>query len=198
MTRKFLIIPLMLAIVIFGHSSLFAGDRTLSVKRLGVQFDCPDGFVLGRFQEEKWPESMNREGYESPFKNAAVLAEPDQLKTPSGQEFAVKEIPVGEIPVIWLTRLSGKRAKFTKSFLREGYEKNIGEHSVYQLPGFPGPYGDAAFYYLIPIEGGDLLEIAAHRLYFRGADSESGEPKKTTYDKIIEQLIGTLSFEASP
>ncbi len=175
-----------------------AEEGGVFIDRLGISFSQPRGFALGRFKEEPLPPSLTNEGYDSPFKNAAVLVEPEELEMPSGQAAQVQAIPVGEVPVIWIDRLRGNRARFNRSLLREGQAKSIGRHTAYQLPGFPGPYGDSAFYYLIPLDGGDVIEIGAHKFYFRAARSPAaGELGETRYDRIIEKLIATLTVPAS-
>lgn len=198
MPGKWFIIAVAVVLMLFGHTSAFAGSPTKIVPRLGIQFDLPDSFIMGRFKEDKLPESLAEQGYEAPFKNAAVLVEPGELQTPSGQVFRSDEIPVGDIPVIWLDRLRGDKARFMKAMLREGEKKSIGGHAVYQLPGFPGPYGDSVFYYLLPVDGGDVLEFGAHKFYFRGVHPKSGDPAQTHYDRTIEQVIATLEFISAP
>ena len=153
------------------------------VDRLGIDFEYPERFVVGRFQKEELLPSMKIKNYQSPFENAVVLVELDQL-----MKFSAEKIPLGEIPVIWVDRMRDKKSRFMKSLLKEGHKKNIGAHEVYQLPGYPGPYGDAVYYYLLPLANGDLLEFGAHKLFFRNADP----PPATDYDQIIEKIITTL------
>jgi hypothetical protein len=198
MPGKSLIIAVAVILMLFGHTSAFAGSPTKNVPRLGIQFDLPNNFIVGRFKAEKLPESLAEQGFEAAFKNAAVLVEPGELQTPSGQVFRSDEIPVGDIPVIWLDRLRGNKARFMKAMLKEGEKKSIGGHVVYQLPGFPGPYGDSAFYYILPVDGGDVLEFGAHKFYFRGVHPKSEDPAQTHYDRIIEQVIATLEFISAP
>jgi len=156
------------------------------VDRLGIEFEYPDRFVAGRFQKEELPPSMEIKDYQSPLENAIVLVEPDQL-----MKFSAEEIPLGEIPVIWIDRMRDKKSRFMKSMLKEGYKKIIGLHEVYQLPGYPGPYGDAAYYYLLPLANGDILEFGAHKLFFHNADPSPA----TDYDQIIEKIITTLNAQ---
>jgi len=193
-----LAMALILAVLSLPASLISAEEGGVFIERLGISFNRPEGFKLGRFKELPMPPSLEIEGYDSPFKDAAVLVEPAELASPRGQVYSVQAIPVGEVPVIWIDRLRGNRARFNRSLLREGQAKSIGPLTVYQLPGFPGPYGDSAFYYLIPLEGGDMIEIGAHKFYFRAAHSPArGELGETHYDNIIETLIATLSVSAS-
>ena len=150
-----------------------------------------DRFVEGRFQKEELPPSMEIKNYQSPFVNAVVLVEPDQL-----MKFSANKIPLGEIPVIWIDRMRDKKSRFMKSMLREGNKKTIGAHEVYQLPGYPGPYGDAVYYYLLPLANGDLLEFGAHKLFFRNVDPKNPEQSPATdYNQIIEKIIATLKAQ---
>ena len=184
LSMKILVALVALAFSIPGLA--LAESISIAVDRLGIQFEYPDRFVAGRFQKEELPPSMKIKNYQSPFENAVVLVEPDQL-----MKFSAEKIPVGEIPVIWIDRMRDKKSRFMKSMLIEGYKKNIGAHEVYQLPGYPGPYGDALYYYLLPLANGDILEFGAHNLFFRNADP----PPATDYDQVIEKIITTLEAE---
>ena len=96
-------------------------------------------------------------------------------------KFSAGKIPVGGIPAIWIDRLRHKKSRFMKSMLKEGYKKTIGTHEVYQLPDYPGPYRDAAYFYLLPLANGDLLEFAAHKIFFRNVDPQNPEQSPATH-----------------
>jgi hypothetical protein len=106
---------------------------------------------------------------DSSFNNAIVLIEPKQLR-----EFPLMEIPVGEVPTISFNLLRGTRASFAKrQFFKD----------------------DQAFYYLVPAEMHDVLEIIAHRYYFR--DDPIGridKLPKTNYDTVIENIVRSMEF----
>ena len=56
------------------------------------------------------------------------------------------------------------------------------------LPGYPGPYGDKALYYLVPLKDGSILEIVAPKSYIEDAQQE----QPTHYDTVIRGLIESL------
>ena len=69
---------------------------------------------------------------------------------------------------------------------------------MYRLPGYPGPYGDQAFYYLIPISEKRIVEAAAHRYYFRSGKKEmSANPPGTDYGAVIESILKSLKTTES-
>ena len=129
-----------------------------------------------------------------PFENAVVLVEPGQLR---GR--APSAVPVGEVPTIAVDVQSGSDAAFKRaSFLKSDYAVTIGGRTVYRLPGYPGPYGDQAFYYLIPFTDGRLAEITAHRFYFRDPKPAGAtEHARTRYDRVIESVIVPTFKETS-
>lgn len=59
-----------------------------------------------------------------------------------------------------------------------------------KFPGFPGPYGSAAFCYLVPLRDGAVLEFTGHRSFLETPRGDTG------YDRVIEQIIGTLVIDA--
>ncbi len=169
--------------------------KTHSDKKLGIRFQYPARFVVGAFKRESYPAEMIERGFDPPFKNSIVLVEPGQLLNHPRDA-----IPGGEIPALWLDVLSGTRAEFTgRQFLREPYRITLGGHTAYRLPGFPGPYGDQAHYYLLPLANGNILEVSGHRYYFRDAkDRQSGNPPETRYGKVIEAILQSLETDTRP
>jgi len=177
---------------------------------LGVQFEYPAKFVIGRYHAPQIPEipaEMKALGIGAPFKNAVVLVEPRELGT-----YGTDSIPVGEVATISLELKKGFQAQFTKqNFCQDKFKQKIGTHTVYRLPGFPGPYGENAFYYLIPVDTG-IIEIVAHKTFLRqltqaGQALQGGDPTAlarvqkaldspalTNYDKDIEAIIKTIEM----
>lgn len=178
-----------------GHATAEDVNQKHSSTALGISFEFPSRFLIGEFQKEEQPKGLRDSGIESSFNSSVVLVEPTQLG-----ELPLMAIPVGEVPTISLNLQSGQHASFTKRMFFKGeYEKTIGAHTVYQLPGYPGPYGDQAYYYLIPASADNVLEIMAHRYYFR--DGTGGRPEvlpETGYDKYIENIIQSLEFNQGP
>lgn len=156
--------------------------KTYSNDSLGIEFKYPDRFQIGSYAKVEL-------AIEMPFNNAVVLVESKQL-----QDFQLNSIPVGEVPTISLNIPSGSRASAMEElFFKTDFKTQIGGFTVYKLPGIPGPYGDQAFYYLVSLPDHKVLEVMAHRYYFRekGSASQGGHPR-TNYDKDIEELIRTL------
>jgi hypothetical protein len=117
---------------------------------------------------------------EPPFRNAVVLLSRDVLG-----DHDVQAIPVGELPVIWIDRSTFVEGAF-RAFLPESTYETRGL-TVTRFPGYPGPYGDQAYYYLVDLGGGDYVELGAHRYWFR-----TEEDVETRYDEVIETIIPTL------
>lgn len=153
---------------------------------LGIEFDHPPNLTAGRYAIEPLPPSALQAGLKSPFANAVVLVEPGQLKG-----HAAAAVPVGAVPTIAVDVRTGRDADFRRAnFLRPEFAITIGGRNVFRLPGFPGPYGDRAFYYLIPFPDGRLAEITAHRFYFNDpGPAGSTERARTGYDQVIESVI---------
>jgi hypothetical protein len=147
--------------------------------RLSLRFRYPGSFVVGRFAEERLPPGADAQGFESPFRDAVVLVEPGQLG-----DFPLEAIPVGEVPTI---SVEWVKNPIIFSLLREGTEMMIGGRRAFRFPGYPGPYGDQAHYYVVEMGPGRYLELMAHRSYFRDA-----EMRETAYDHVIEAVIASL------
>lgn len=165
-----------------GESSAQTADQEVTeFPRIGLRFTVPEGFMVGRFAPDSMPPEAAEAGIESPWKNAVVLAEPDQL---SG--FPIDAIPLGEIPVVWVDRPAS-----TTSVLGRVIETDstfeISAGTVFRYPGFPGPYGDQAFYFVVKLGDKDYAEVAAHRFLFRTTDMEPSH-----YDEAILLILGSL------
>ena len=100
-------------------------------------------------------------------------------------------IPVGKGIGIVLKLDTGKNGKFILEIVSNGEKKRTGSHTVYTLPGAPGPYGDAAFFYVLPASDNLVIEVMGSKEYPKGNEfPKSGE--KTNYDKVIEQILSTF------
>jgi len=69
----------------------------------------------------------------------------------------------------------------------------INGNTVYQLPYFPGPYGDTAFVYVLPRSGADAITIMAHK-----TDWTTPGKSPTGYDRVIERLLTSVRLEGAP
>jgi len=165
--------------------------RTVDSAALGLSFSYPAGFQVGRYKEEVLPQKVKDAGIESPFKNAIVLVEPGQLG-----KYVAEAIPLGAVPTISVDLRTGFKAKILRDdFCKDEYKVTLGKRLAYRLPGAPGPYGDQAFYYLVPAAAGSLVEIEAHRLYFSDqVKTASGGHAETHYDRVIETIIKSLKL----
>lgn len=153
--------------------------KTHEDRTLGLAFSYPDSFLIGRYAPDELPEEAVRAGMEPPFARAVVLIHPSQLGN-----YPLDAIPVGEVPAIWIDRPISALAR--RVFQADStYE--VGAMKVAKFPGFPGPYGDQAFYYIVEFPDGARYELAAHRFLWRTTDMEP-----TGYDAVIEDIIPTL------
>jgi hypothetical protein len=143
---------------------------------LGVRFAYPDSFLVGRFVDVSLPTVA---AMEPPFHRAVVLVRPADLGGRS-----LDSIPVGEVPVIWFDQSVATTTAFR--ILQPDTTYMVGTLRVTRFPGFPGPYGNEAFYYVVKFPDGTLLEVGAHRhsMIDRGVE--------THFDEVIEQMLPTL------
>jgi hypothetical protein len=176
--------------LVFAAAQLLGGEalRVYSSADLGITFRYPGHLALGRYKPEPEHPALKEMGLESPFNKAVVLVEPKVLGT-----HPLTAIPVGEVPTISLNKQGGTAVRFSREqFFKKSFERTIGSRAFYQLPGYPGPYGDQGFYYIVPLANDNVLEITAHRYYFREPRDASGRHPETHYDKIIEVIIQHL------
>jgi len=167
-----------------------AASRTYRSAEWGFEFAYPDTLTVGRYKDQMTPEQearMRETGLENPFKHAIPLVEPGRL----GTRGTLQAIPVGEVATVTVTPTRGQKADFLRrQFFRKEWETTVGGRPVYKLPGFPGPYGDAAFYYLMPLRDDLIIELFAQKKHLDGARTDTG------YDRVIEGIIA--SFKTIP
>ena len=186
----------LLGTVAFGENDKDILKEYVS-ESFGIRFKYPAKFLIGKYKTEvvELSEAVKASGQEPTsvfFKNNIVLVEPAELG-----ERDINSIPVGEVATISLDLKQGPEFQFYKeNFCREEWKEKIGKHTVYRLPGAPGPYGEKAFYYLIVIDN-RILEITAHKGYLRDVEKyvKEGKPLPSThYDKDIELIIASLEI----
>ena len=132
----------------------------------GFEFAYPDEFAAG-----------------PPFTHAIALVEPSRL----GVRAPLDALPVGEVAAITVIPARGQKADFDRRHLfRKEWETTIAGRTVYRLPGYPAPYGDTMFYYLLPLGDDLVIELFAHRRHMDQARAETG------YDRVIEGIIATF------
>lgn len=149
------------------------GRRTMDFPRIGLRFAVPDGFLVGRFDASS--------GIDEPFREAVVLVEPDQLAN-----FDLEAVPVGDIPALWVNRPASTSVAGRYIEADSIFTVPVGQ--VARYPGYPGPYGDQAFYYVVEVGEGAFVEIMAHRTLFRSGDGTS----PSHYDEAILAILESL------
>jgi hypothetical protein len=166
---------------------LAAASKTYRSAEWGFEFAYPDQFAAGRYKETLTPEleaRLRETGQQPPFKHAIALVEPSRL----GSRAPLDALPAGDIATITVTPARGHKADFfRRQFFRREWETTVAGRTVYRLPGYPGPYGDTAFYYLLPLRDDLVVEIFAHRRHMDRARTDTG------YDRVIESMIATFS-----
>jgi len=165
---RFIFIPL--AIFIIVVSSLYGVDSA----HFGISYSIPDGFTVQQ-------------------RNPPLKGWPEIYLVQSNEEHPEVKYPL-ELSISFFDD------KYTAMMLGAGdqmkgtYKKQIGSHSVVVLPGFPSPYGEDAFFYLVPRGNGTSIGIIAPRfLRKRGGSLKDRQP--SGLDSIVEGLIATIKIE---
>ena len=148
-------------------------------EQYNFEFRYPDNFVIGKYKKED-PE---------PFPNSIVLVEKSLLGN-----IPATEIPIGEISTITIQPHVGQKAKFYSAFNKPQYRITIGKHEIAKLPGFPGPYGDTAFYYVFVKSEGLVIDFTAHKIKFNAVASGTHTGSPSNYDQVVEKIILTFVF----
>jgi len=177
-------------------ATAFAQDGSWVLHRDGQEgfvLRYPARFVPGAYRNDLSPDlakTLRAAGGRLPFERALVLVEAARV---GSRDRAA--LPAGEITAITIEPQDGPAAAARRDLGRQIYgaaitEITIGPHRVQKFPGFPGPYGSAAFYYLVPLRDGAVLEFTGHRSFIEAPRGDTG------YDRVIEQIIGTLVIDA--
>ena len=152
-----------------------AASKTHRSAEWGFEFAYPDQFAAGRYKDPVSPERQARQ------------VEPSRL----GARAPLDALPVGEVAAITVIPARGQKADFDRRHLfRKEWETTIAGRTVYRLPGYPAPYGDTMFYYLLPLGDDLVIEVFAHRRHMDQARAETG------YDRVIEGIIATFKLIA--
>lgn len=198
MTRWPCMLATMLYCLLAAMASVHAEEAPWLLYRSdqdGFELRFPPNFVAGTYKSAL-PPNLVRELREAssrePFEDAIVLVE--QARVGLRDLWA---LPSGEITAVTIEILPGPAATSRMDLGRQIYgaevvEVTIGPHRVHRFPGFPGPYGTGAFYYLVPLPNDAALEFTAHRRFVEPPLGDTG------YDRVIEQIIGTLKLFPRP
>lgn len=155
----------------------------------GFELRFPPNFVPGTYKRSL-PSNFVRElrdpGRREPFEEAIVLVD----RARAGLR-DLSALPSGEITAVTIEVLSRPEAESRIALGRQVYgqevvEVTIGSQRRHKFPGFPGPNGTGAFYYLVPLRNDTALEFTAHRKFLEPPLGDTG------YDRVVEQIIGTL------
>ena len=184
-----LLFSLFLAFSLLATVPTAQAETKIHISReLGIKFNYPGKFSVGHYR-------IQGEAEQEGFGDNLVLLENSQ----KGQ-FSLDAIPIGDVPTISIKVLHGSEVKFARALIFELHKRQVnskkwGSHTVHVFPGYPGPFGDQAFYYLIPWGDDKLIEITAHRYYFQGVPEKSTESfANTEYDLVIQSVVKTLEF----
>lgn len=177
------------AVLLTGCQAAASGSDThtaeqvqaLEFPRIGLRFAVPAGFLVGRFATDPTPPTAVEGEAPSPWENAVVLVEPAQLG-----RYEIEGVPIGDIPAIWVDRPAMETSVLGR-FNEADSTFTVPAGEVYRYPGFPGPYGDQAFYFVVELGEGDYAEVMAHRFLFRTTDMEPSH-----YDEAILSILGSL------
>jgi hypothetical protein len=152
---------------------------TYSSEAWKLKFGYPGDFVVGKFA----PQKVEADRF---FTDAIVLIESAKLGTLDRER-----IPVGDVATISLHRLSIKDAAMWLSLARKTPPLNVGPHEAFKLPGFPGPYGESAFVYIVPLsdDAAGAILVMGHKFDWR---DRAGAKTPTHYDWVIERIVATL------
>ncbi|MEX1117698.1 MAG: hypothetical protein WEB60_02795 [Terrimicrobiaceae bacterium] len=160
---------ILLPTFIFVVSSLYGVDST----DFGICYSIPDGFTVQQ-------------------RNPPLKGWPEIYLVQSSKEHPDAKYPLD-------LSISSFNDKFTAMMLGAGdqmkgtYKKQIGSHAVVVLPGFPGPYGEDAFFYIVPRGDNTSIGIIAPRILSKRGVSLKDRPP-SGMDSIVEGLIATLRF----
>ena len=167
---------------------------------LGVSFWHSTDFAVVRFALPEMPEEA-----EECLKAAGIdrsrqvgLVEKRLLEE---FDLDLADVPLGEVPAIVLEyhpacpTTDTDEAGLLETCAASVPVQHIGECEAYELPGFPGPYGESAFCWLVPLPDGWLI-IHAPRFFEPDADDDpDAAPRPTNYDREIRHILETLAID---
>ena len=197
-----LIYPAYPTSILWPDAPIGTGEREVLryVDKLGVGFCHSVDFAVVRFALPEIPEEA-----EECLKAGGIdrsrrvgLVEKRLLEE---FDLDLAAVPLGEVPAIMLEH----HPAFPATDTEEGGlletcaasvpVQHIGECEAYELPGFPGPYGESAFCWIVPLPDGWLI-IHAPRFFEPDADDDpDAAPRPTGYDREIRRILETLTID---
>jgi hypothetical protein len=198
----------MLSFGIFIFSTLSATAATFKKEGVKFSFNYSDDFLLGHHAhrsknaDQHLPPDI-KEKFEKDDKDRVevVLIErtifsDTKVKKPI---LNLESLPEGEYPTIIVTYEKGHMAQFMLTRASKLFDPKkkpiidmkIGPHKVQKWPGYPGPYGDSAYYYVVPIASDEIISFMAAKQTLH--NSKLYPP--TQYDRVIESIIASLTIK---
>lgn len=183
--------------------------KTYRNEEYGFEFKYPENFAVGKYKPETLPNAeetrkiFEQVGYSSkeideklsPFKNSVVLVE----KSIAIYFNDIQVIPVGRGFGITIKLNTGENGKFLldsaiKLFeAKDRQELKIDSFTITKLPGYPGPYGDSVFYYVLKANDDLVIEFSGFKKYPKGPEFQKPETD-TDYDETIEEILSTFKL----
>ncbi len=140
---------------------------------LGITYTVPDGFII---QDRNPPPTGWKEIYMVQEKKGNA----NQKHSP-------------ELSICSFDEKTTARMLGVADQMQGTYKTQIGSHSVIVLPGFPGPYGEDAFFYIVPRGDGTSIGITAPRFLSKPGIS-SNDRHSSGMETVIETLVATMAF----
>ena len=185
-------------------------QKTYRNEQYGFEFKYPQNFLVGKFKPEVTPSSnvppdIQEKLSDLSSNNAIVLVESEQMAlfSKSPKVLSVDSIPIGEVPTISIKPITTSADFYRRAYIEAEFfsepkfssdyktkKIQIGNYQVTKLPGYPGPYGDAGYYYLLPISDNLIIEFTA----LKEKILTNTEMTESHYDKVIEDIISTFKL----
>jgi len=187
-----LLLPIVQGLSVASNDSLL----TFESQNHQMRFSYPAGFIVGSYDT-----TYDVTGH---FRKQIVLVDPKELGN-----YSQMAIPVGDLPTISIgleldtagillkpfTEIDIVKKFFSVDIKEAEFKKSIGDNVAFRLPGYPGPSGQSAYFYLLPMSNGRYVELTAHRYFFKKTKNpRTGKYPDTEYDKVIEKIIETLTM----
>ncbi|MGH7179228.1 MAG: hypothetical protein ACREJC_17760 [Tepidisphaeraceae bacterium] len=156
--------------------------RSAELQDVGIRFSYPSDFRSGKYTSNFDPDEF--------FAKAFVLVEA-RLVTDDN----ITTLPLGgSVPAVSIHHVDASATDFLTRVIQPRWQTKIGAHLVFKMPGFPGPCGEEAHCYFLPLSDGTSLVVTGHRWHL-GSPPETRVP--THYDWVIERIIGTMQIAGS-
>ena len=151
------------------------GAVTYKDERLGYKFQYPSTFIVGSYPPNE---------SSAVWKDAVVVVEKRILGNRS-----VRAIPIGDVTSITIVPHTGASARFfQKQFAQPQWRMPAMKFGLFKLTGYPAPYGDRTYFYLLVVSDELVLEWSAPKKFVENQRALTG------YDSIIERIVATVEL----